>query len=227
MTLNTDTRDCIGTAIERMRSLHEGDLGLVDVIGCGRAAIPHLRTVLFEREPSGLFETRCRAVQALAALKAYNVLIDFLATPHEMADPVERLGDDAVINAAARAVTRFKKPEVFSLLIKLAKKRLWPGVIAALGTFRRKETIPYLTAALAEDECRFAAEAGLIKLGAAGRDALIEIVSRAPSPRGDSPSEIRQRQSAWSLLVRIANSPAARSDALTQQRKSSRGRDST
>jgi len=202
----------LDAAIQRLRSLHDGNLGLVETVRCGRRAIPALRTVLFEREPSGLFETRCRAVQALSALKAGEVLVEFLANPPCAADPVERLGDDAVINAAARALAKCRDENTFQVLLKLSKERLLPGVVAAIGSFRRAAVIPYLVAGLAEDECRPFAEAALGKFGARARGALTQIVDATDvnatetSPGSQSPSRMRQRQSALRLLVSIANS---------------------
>ncbi len=194
-------------AIRRIRSLHEGDLGVVDVVAFGPAAVPRLRALLFEREPSGLFATRCRVVEALAALGARDVLVDFLATHRDAADPVERLGDDALVNATARALARFRDEAVFRLLLELAERRLQPGVVAALASFERKETIPYLIAALAEDECRRLAEAGLERLGPAAHDALAAMASAVVPPDQDSPSRMRQRHSALGLLAKAANQP--------------------
>ena len=70
-------------AIDRLKSLHEGDLGILEVIACGTRAIPALRALLFARGGSGLYQTRCRAVAALAALGAYDVLKDFLSARRE------------------------------------------------------------------------------------------------------------------------------------------------
>jgi len=204
--VNTKTID-LEAAIRKLRSLHDGDLGVVETVMCGMRAIPALRAVLFEREPSGLFETRCRAVQALSALRAREVLVEFLVNPHWAADPVERLGDDAVINAAARALAKWRDEDTFQVLLKLSKERLLPGVVAAIGSFRRAAVIPYLVAGLAEDECRPFAEAALGKFGARARGALTQIVNATePCPGSESPSRMRQRQSALRLLVRIANS---------------------
>lgn len=99
-----------------------------------------LRALLFEREPSGLYQPRCLAVRALAALEAYDVLVDYLnAAPREAADPVERVGEDAVINAAARALAGLHEARIFELLMSLAETRLLPGAIGALGRFGRVE----------------------------------------------------------------------------------------
>lgn len=188
-------------SIAKLRSLHDGDLGVVETIACGPMAVPQLRAMLFEREPSGLFETRCRVVQVLAALRAHDVLVDFLKSERKSADPVERLGDDAVINAAARAVAMRRTEDVFLLLLTLAKDRLLPGVVAGLGSFRRHEAIPYLIAALAEDECRPLAEAALKALGSAAYPALLQAAFETETAPGhESPSRLRQRRSISALL---------------------------
>jgi hypothetical protein len=67
-------------AIAKLKSLQDGDTGVIDAIACGRQAVPALRRILFERERSGLYQTRRRAVEALAGLAASDVLIEFLET---------------------------------------------------------------------------------------------------------------------------------------------------
>jgi hypothetical protein len=205
MDVKTEVHD-LRHALSRIRSLHDGDLAVIEVIAHGPSAIPHLRTLLFEREPSGLFDTRCRVVHALSALGARDVLIEFLTQRPQATDPIERIGDDAVINAAARTLANYRDESVFQLLLSLARQRLLPGVIAALGSFRRSEAIPHLVDALAEDECRLAAEGALEKLGSVAHDALTATVTNARSPpESESPSSKRQRQSALGLLVRMAH----------------------
>jgi HEAT repeat protein len=195
-------------AIRKLKSLHEGDQGLIEIIACGKRAIPALRALLFEREPSGLFQTRCLAVKALAVLKAYDVLTDFLSTPRRVTDAVEGVGDDAVINAAARALADSDEEQAFPLLISLAEAHILPGVIAALGAFKQAEALPYLIAALAEDESRPAAESALRNLGPFACQALIVAAARGLSsvqPEGDS--RLRQRRSAIALLSEIGIQP--------------------
>lgn len=195
-------------AIEKLKSLHDGDRGLVETVACGRRAIPPLRALLFEREPSGLFQTRCLAVKALAALKAYDVLTDFLGMPRKIADPVEHVGEDAVINAAARALADLHEEQVFQLLMYLAETHLLPGVVATLGTFKRAEALPHLIAALAEDESRPAAEAALRNLGSFACQALLVAAARcASSLQPESDSRLRQRRSAIGLLSEIGIQP--------------------
>lgn len=76
--------------------------------------------------------------------------------------------------------------EVFPLLLDLAKRQPLAGVINALGSFRRPESIPCLISALSEDYSRRAAEAALLQLGSKARRALLARQSgpcRQPSGR--------------------------------------------
>jgi hypothetical protein len=196
--------DRIERLIRWLRSLHGGDHAVFALIDCGRPAVPALRRVLYERDPSGIFEPRCRAVKALVGIGAREVLLEFLEAPHEEADPVARLGEGAVVNAAARALTGLHSREFYQLLTHIARGHLFSGVIEALADFRRRETIPILVAALAEDFSRAAAEDGLRKLGVSAREALIEAAtSKHPSPEWESPSSLRCRRSALQLLLEI------------------------
>jgi HEAT repeat protein len=195
-------------AIHKLKLLHADDLVVDEAIACGSRAIPALRELLFEREPSGLYQVRRRAVEALAALGAYDVLMDFLRVPCEADDPVERLGDEAVINAAALALTKLHEEHVFQLLLSVARRRHLIGVIAALGTYQRPEAIPRLIGALEADDCRLVTEAALKKLGRPAQQALLEAATlRMPSAERESVSSIRRRRSALGLLDELTVSP--------------------
>jgi hypothetical protein len=195
-------------AIDTLKSLHDGERGIIAIAACGRQAIPALGALLFEREPSGLYQPRCLAVRALAALDAYDVLIEFLNAPRAITDPVERVGEDAVINAAARALTGLHDVRIFELLMSLAETRLLPGVVGALGRFGRLEAIPYLVEALAEDESRPAAEAALRNFGSSARQSLLVAAIQCSSPVGrESESSLRRRRSALQLLTEIGIQP--------------------
>ncbi len=189
-------------ALARLKSLGEGDLGVLDIVACGGRAVAPLRAFLFEREPSGLFQPRCRAVDALRRLGAYDVLFEFLELFREVSDPVERLGEEAVISAAARALADPGDDRVFNLLLSLADIRLLQGVVAALGASGRPEAIPYLIAALAEGECRPAAENALRRFGASAVPSLLVASTQRPGgPEGES--KLRQRRGALRLLAEI------------------------
>lgn len=197
-------------ALAKLTSLHDSDRGLGEIIACGRRAVPALRELLFARDPSGLFQTRCLAAKALAWLGAHDVLIAFLEASREIADPVERAGEDAVVNAAARALAGLPEPHLFELFVRLLAKGPLPGPIEALGRLGRDEAIPYLVAALAEDESRPSAEAALRSFGVRARQALlVAVAERSPSLDRDSVSRLRQRRSALGLLIEIGIEPGA------------------
>ncbi len=189
-------------AIAKLISLQSGDIGVLETVACGKRAIPALRALLFGREPSGLYQPRCRAVDALSALGAQEPLIEFLSQSREISDPVERTGEDAVINAAARALAGSQDIRVFPLLLGIAERRPLPGVIEALGASRRIEALPRLIAALFEDASRPAAELAIRRLGRRARGALLLAGSdRRPSAEEESESSLRRRRSVLSLLI--------------------------
>jgi hypothetical protein len=197
----------VGTAIRRLASLHEEARGVLDVVACGPQAIPALRTLLFARDPSGIFEVRRRAVEALAQLGAHDVLLEFLNSRRAAADPVEQLGDDAVINAAAQALANARDERVFGLLLELARGRCLTGVIAALAQFRRAQAIPALVAALADDASRPVAAAALKQFGPRARSDLISAAAAQPSfAESESESSRRWRRTALRLLRDIGMS---------------------
>jgi hypothetical protein len=198
----------VDRAINKLKSLHESELGIVEVVACGKSATLALRALLFQREPSGLFHARCRAVDALSALRAYNVLIEYLSVEHTATDPVERLGDDAVFNCAAWAVARTRDEHVFALLLRLAQRPSLSGVIGALGAFGRSEAIPALIGALEEDVSRKVAEFMLRRMGRTARAALLASANqRLPSADRESESSLRRRRSSLMLWAEIGPSP--------------------
>jgi hypothetical protein len=194
----------VAHAIESLKALHSGDVGVVEAISCGRAAVPALRDVLFEGDLRSIYQPRCRAVEALAALGAYDVLSGFLTASHEVEDPVERMGEEAVINAAALALSKVREDWAYQLLFEFAGRHPLPGVIAALATFERTATIPILIDALGEDDARLTAEAALRRLGSAAQIPLVRaaILSR-PSAEGENCSSLRRRRAALGLLIAV------------------------
>lgn len=196
-------RSRIDLAIDRLKSLYGGEAALVEIINAGADAIPSLRDLLFTEEPSGLHQPRCRAAEALAALGAFDVLADFLRTPRQVADPVERLGEDTVISTAARAIARRREEWVYRLLVDLAARRPLSGILAGLGAFHCKDAIPLLVDALGEDDVRLTAEAVLRDFGKAARPALIAAALGGGIGRSESESRLRKRRSALGLVLEI------------------------
>lgn len=198
----------LAKAIARLKSLHDGDAGLLDVLSCGKKAIPALRQILTTREPSGLYETRRRAVEALAQLRGFDVLEEYLETPREISDPVEFTGEEAVTNAAARALTRTKDPGVIDALLRLTERNPLAGVVDALGELGCVQALAYFIRALGEDFTRPAAETALRKLGTPVRQALLDAAIRPGAPDACEPESSRRfRRSALRLYAELAPVP--------------------
>lgn len=199
-----DIEKRINEAIAKLHALREGDMAVRDLVSYGQAAVEPLRDFLFEREPSGLFQARCQAVDALVALGAKDVLSDFLTHMKGVMDPVEQAGEDAVANAVARALTRWPGDHMFSLLMQVANRRLLAGVVEALGEYRREEAVPVFAAALGDDFCRAAAENAFRKMGSAACPCLLPLADcRTPSPDFESDSSRRRRRSALMLFMEL------------------------
>lgn len=198
----------IENAIGRLKSLRDDDAGFVELVDLGPDAVPPLRRLLFEPEPSGLHQVRGRAAEALAALGAFDVLADFLVSRQPIVDPVERLGEEVVIGAAARAISRLREEWVYRLLAVLAAHRCITGVLAGLGSFHRKDSIEVFIRALGEDEARLTAETILRGFGRAARSALIAAaLDRGNADCSESESQLRKRRSALGLLLEIGIPP--------------------
>ena len=194
----------VSSAIERFKSLQDGDRSFSEVVRFGIEAVPELRALLFKREPSGLYVARRRAAEALAALKSFDTLGEFLRLNREIEDPVERVGEEVVISAAASLIARLHEDWVYNLLLDLTKRHVLSGVLAGLGEFKRPGSIPLLIRALSEDEVRPTAEAVLRSFGHAARPQLI----RAANPSKDrvqpeSETNLRGRRSAIRVLLDI------------------------
>lgn len=181
-------------------ALHDGAQGVLDVVACGPSAIPELRRHLYEREPSGLYEPRCHVVEALAALGAEDTLLEFLESARAFPDPVENAGEEAVLNAAARALHRPCANGVFRLLLSLAERRRFAGAIEALGHCRNVMALPCLLNGLADDSARPAAEGAIRKLGKAAWPGLVQVIGKDDGD-GDRASSRRRRRSALSLVL--------------------------
>ncbi len=202
-TVSGDLERRIYEAIAKLRNLREGDHAVVELISCGHAAIKPLRDYVFTRDPSGMYQPRCQAITALAALGAKEALTEILTNLRTYDDPVEQTGEDAVASAAARALTAWKSEEMFSLLLRTAENKLLPGVIEALGDYRREEAMPVFSVALAEDFCRHAAENAFIKLGARACPALLKLATRQDIGENESETSHRQRRSALNLFAEL------------------------
>jgi hypothetical protein len=199
-------KEALARALQRLMALNEGYAGVTDVVACGKAAVPELGRILARTETSGIFEPRCRAISALMALGAADVVIAFLEAPRLIADPTARLGEEAVISTAARALAGTRNERVLRLLLALARRQPLGGVIEALGGLRIAEAIPGLVCGLYEDDTRKYAVAALRRHGRAARLALIRAAT-TPSRTPEPSSCLRGRRAAMALLAEIGLAP--------------------
>lgn len=193
--------EAVRAAVDGLRSLHDGDEALLDVIAFGFLARMPLAALLSEREPSGIFQPRCRAARALGLIHADDVLSAFLRHPRFPVSPVELAGEEAVVNAAARALGANRSLKAFELLNEVAAVRPHlDGAVEALAGYRSTKAIPTLVAALAEDGSRAAAQEGLRAIGPAARPLLL---ATAYGAQPTTETHRRHRHAALAVLFDI------------------------
>jgi hypothetical protein len=194
-------KDQVARLIEELQS-NNAESAALRLISCGPVSISPLRNFLLLGKPSNVFQPRYLAVEALARLRAKEVLVEFLRSDKEIADPAVRLGEEAVKEMAARELASWRTDDVFELILDMIRERPLAGFIEAIGEFKRPEAIPYLIDALADDICRPAAEKALKKVYRSARPFLITTISTPlPALANESPSSIRRRRSASRLLA--------------------------
>lgn len=198
----TDDPD-VQEAIRRLTALHEGFAGVSAAVGCGPRAIPALARVLKAPEPGGVFERRQRAAQALGALGATDALLDFLQSRHDQRDPVALAAEEAVVDAAARALIGARDLRIFSVLLDLAYWRPLSGVLEALAALHDLRAIPVLVEGLSEDHTRRTAAEALRGFGRLAVPALLERAAFAATGEPETVSSLRTRRSAIALIATL------------------------
>ncbi len=192
----------IGRLVRGLFSLTEGELGIAALVGVGERAVPALRRVLLEGQPSTVYLPRQRVVRTLAELGAFWALSEYLLRDKNIADAELKLAEEAVENTAARELARDPSDENFEVLRALAMRRKLPGAIEALAQFRRDAAAPVLVAALESDFCRTAAVEGIRPIYEVAVPYLVECVrSPEPSRTEESPTSLRRRQTAIRILA--------------------------
>ncbi len=183
-----------------LESLQGGPVAAATLVACGERAIPPLRSYLLRGRPRGIYQPRQLAVETLAHLGAKDVLLEYLASPAPIKDPVVRMGEDAVRSTAARELGRWRTEDVFESLSNVALDTLLPGVVESLGAYRRTEAIPYFLWALGDGVCRTQAEDAIRGLGQAARPALLDSAGdKTPSAEQETPSSLQRRR--WVLRI--------------------------
>lgn|GEM_PF-332708 len=201
MALSEIETDQVAKLIGDLQS-NSAESAALQLISCGPMAIRTLRDFLLFGKPSNVFQPRYLAVKVLARLGAKEVLVEFLKSAREIADPEVRLGEEAVKEIAARELASWRTDDIFALILDLIRTRPLAGFVEAIGEFKRPEAIPFLIEALADDICRTAAEEALKNIYGFACPLLIAAVSTpVPDITNESPSSIRRRRSAARLLA--------------------------
>lgn len=205
--LNIMLPDChaeIIRSIDGLNSLIDGEKSVLRLIGYGNAAVSLLRDYLIGGMPSGIYQPRRWAVQALGGIGAKEVLLEYLKQERHISDPVVRMGEEAVENEAARQLASWPTEDVLKTLMHIAQSRTLAGVLDALGRFGRPEATPYFVEALEDGLCRSVAEDALRKLGALAKPELIvAALSPWPDQSEEMPSSLSRRRTAAQLLTEI------------------------
>lgn len=190
----------IESLVGGLESLQAGSMAAAALIGCGTRSIPPLRRFLLQGKPRGVFQPRQLTVETLAQLGAKGVLMEYLEQQPQIKDPVVRFGEDAVRSTAARELAQWLSDDVFDCLVRAGTDHLLPGIVEALGKFRRTDAMPYFLWALGDGICRSCAEEAICNLGAAARPFLLDAIGhRDPSAEEESPSSRQRRR--WVLRI--------------------------
>ena len=198
----------IDRLVEGLNSLHDGERALAQLIAIGSPAVESLKNFLFHGKPSVVYQPRRWAVEALGALKAKDVLLDYLRWKKDIPDPATRFAEQSVENAAARELAAWRTDDVLRALLDIALPHPQAGIIDALGEFGRMEALSYFIRALEDDVCRILAENALRKMGQRAEVALA-CAARTPLPSQEEerPSSVRRRISALELLASMKPDP--------------------
>lgn len=209
--MNSEMKDRqIERIIKRLSSLESGESVVSELVACGNAAIESLRMFLINGKPESVYQPRQHAVQALAALGARNVLIEYLVTRKQIDDPVILYAEEAVEGAAARLLSKWQDEEVYQVLMVRLHMKPLPGLIEAVAKFRRADAYPEFVKALGDSIGRTFAEDALRQAGDAAREILTAAaVTPFPTAEYETPSSLCRRRSSLRLLAEME--PAAES----------------
>jgi HEAT repeat protein len=199
-----DREAAIRRLVGKLGSLLDGEQAAASLVAFGPAAIGPLRQFLMEGCPSGIYQPRRWAVEALAGLRAKDVLLEYLRSDRPIPDAVDRMGEEAVQNAAATALRQWPGEDVYEVLIGILQRRHLAGAVETLGELRRTEAIPFIIAALEDDVCREAAENALRQMGqAAVPELMFAALNPWPDREEETPLSLERRSSAAQLLAEI------------------------
>lgn len=194
--------------VESLNDLMSGEAVVTALVQLGSRAITPLRTFLLEGRPSTVYHPRRWAVAALGGLGAVDVLFEYLNNPRKIDDPQLRFAEEPVQNAAIRALAAQADQGIVQFFLEFSKRKMLPSLAEVFGQLQCTAALPFLDRALEDDVCRPEAENAFRKVGAPARSHLVmSAITPRPSADAETPSSLRRRRSALSLLVDIGIGP--------------------
>lgn len=199
--------------VECLNDLMSGEAVVTALVQLGPRAITPLRTFLLrtfllENRPSTVYHPRRWAVAALGGLGAVDVLLEYLNNPRKIDDRQLRFAEEPVQNAAIRALAAQADQGIVQFFLEFFKRKMLPSLAEVFGQLQCTAALPFLDRALEDDVCRPEAEEAFRKIGIPARSHLvISATTPQPSIDAETPSSLRRRRSALSLLVDIGIGP--------------------
>lgn len=187
-------------AIRELDSLIAGGDAVERVVAFGQDAIPCLEQFLLDSRPRTISIPRCRAVRALGALGAFPVLVHYFEHFTIPRDAAVLFAEDAVRSVAAMELAPIHSEEVYRVLLDAARQRATGGIVQALGTFCRHESVPLLFELLEDDFCRNDALVELRKAPDAAQPYAILLLRGCTDTAIHGPAAARRRRSTLQLL---------------------------
>jgi hypothetical protein len=190
----------IQEAISDLDSLVTGEHAVERVVVFGQQAVPYLERFLLNSSPRTISIPRCRVVRALGALGAYSVLLQYFDRCARPGDAAVLFAEDAVRSAVARELAQIHSESVYRVLLGAARQRATSGLVQALGTFRRDESVPLLFELLEDDLCRNDALAELRRVPEAAQPYATLLLRGCTDIPIEGPTVSRRRRSTLQLL---------------------------
>lgn len=199
----------IETLIQALDSLTDGALAVDLLVACGKRAVGPLEEFLLHGRPRTIAIPRRRAVQALGALEARDVLLAYFERVGAPRDPAVLFAEDAVRSEVAHELMLWRDEETFQVLLGAARQRATFGLIEALGEFRRPEAVPVFFEGLEDDLCSAAALTALLNTPGEAREYAILSLRRETETNLEGAGAARRRRGVAKLLHKLK---IARSD---------------
>jgi len=191
----------IEEAIRDLDSLREGERAVERIVQFGQQAVPHLARLLLDSPPRTIAAPRCRVVRALGELGAYSVLTQYFERYQRPADSAVLFAEDAVRSAAAKELAHVHSDGVYRVLLQAAKQRATSGLVRALGSFCRPESVPLLFELLEDDLCRADAMTELRKIPEAAQPYAVLLLRGCTETPIQRSIATRRRHCTLQLLV--------------------------